>query len=105
MELNSFLFPAPQSSYTIHASIGDLLFIPRDKVLPPPLITPSVASSAKEIKDGARIAMDSMNLPTGFSEYPKKTALGAQKTVSVNPHFTRPSKKVEDHRVFPFERK
>lgn len=31
MELNSFLFPAPQSSYTIHAAIGDLLFIPRDK--------------------------------------------------------------------------
>lgn len=30
MELNSFLFPAPQSSYTIHGAIGDLLFIPRD---------------------------------------------------------------------------
>jgi len=29
MDLNSFLFPAPQSSYTIHATIGDLLFIPR----------------------------------------------------------------------------
>lgn len=29
MELNSFLFPAPQSSYTINGAIGDLLYIPR----------------------------------------------------------------------------
>ena len=30
MELNSFLFPAPQSSYSIHGSIGDIIYIPRD---------------------------------------------------------------------------
>ena len=29
MELNSFLFPAPQSSYTIHGALGDILYIPR----------------------------------------------------------------------------
>ena len=29
MELNSFLFPAPQSSYSIHGSIGDVIYIPR----------------------------------------------------------------------------
>ena len=29
MELNSFLFPAPASSYTVNAAVGDLLFIPR----------------------------------------------------------------------------
>ena len=29
MEFNSFLFPAPQSSYTIHGSIGDIIYIPR----------------------------------------------------------------------------
>ena len=29
MELNSFLFPAPQSSYSIHGSIGDIIYIPR----------------------------------------------------------------------------
>jgi|LauGreDrversion4_2_1035121.scaffolds.fasta_scaffold379430_1 hypothetical protein len=32
MDLNSFLFPAPESSYTIHAAIGDLLFIPRTRL-------------------------------------------------------------------------
>ena len=31
MDLNSFLFPAPHSSYTLQGSIGDLLFIPRKK--------------------------------------------------------------------------
>ena len=29
MELNSFLFPAPASSYTMHGAIGDLIYIPR----------------------------------------------------------------------------
>jgi hypothetical protein len=32
MELNSFLFPAPQPSYSVHSAIGDLLYIPRKKV-------------------------------------------------------------------------
>ena len=31
MELNSFLFPAPQPSYTVHSAIGDLLYIPRKR--------------------------------------------------------------------------
>ena len=30
MELNSFLFPAPTSSYSIHGAIGDLIYIPRE---------------------------------------------------------------------------
>lgn len=30
MELNSFLFPAPQSSYSVHGSIGDILYIPKN---------------------------------------------------------------------------
>jgi len=29
MELNSFLFPAPSSSYTVYGSIGDLIYIPK----------------------------------------------------------------------------
>ena len=29
MDLNSFLFPAPQSSYNMHNSIGDIIYIPR----------------------------------------------------------------------------
>jgi hypothetical protein len=29
MEFNSFLFPAPQSSYTMHGAIGDIIYIPR----------------------------------------------------------------------------
>jgi len=29
MEFNSFLFPAPPSSYTTHGGAGDLLYIPR----------------------------------------------------------------------------
>lgn len=32
MELNSFLFPAPQSSYTMQGAIGDLIYIPRIKI-------------------------------------------------------------------------
>jgi hypothetical protein len=38
MDLNSFLFPAPQSSYTINAAIGDILFIPRNYPLTKPLL-------------------------------------------------------------------
>jgi len=29
MELNSFLFPAPQSSYTMLGAIGELIYVPR----------------------------------------------------------------------------
>lgn len=29
MELNSFMFPAPKPSYSLHTALGDLLFIPR----------------------------------------------------------------------------
>ncbi len=29
MELNSFLFPAPSPSYSIHGAIGDVVYIPR----------------------------------------------------------------------------
>lgn len=29
MELNSFLFPAPSSSYTMHGAIGEIIYIPR----------------------------------------------------------------------------
>ncbi len=29
MELNSFMFPAPRPSYSLHTALGDLLFIPR----------------------------------------------------------------------------
>ena len=53
MELNSFLFPAPQSSYTVHAAIGDLLFIPK-KITPegqtqhiPCLYLPNTSGSSK----------------------------------------------------------
>jgi len=30
MELNSFLFPAPASSYTVKGAVGDLIYIPRN---------------------------------------------------------------------------
>ena len=33
MELNSFLFPAPQSSYTMHGGVGEILYIPREPYL------------------------------------------------------------------------
>lgn len=52
MDLNSFLFPAPESSYTIHAAVGDLLFIPRTQNLKkdtpiPCLYMPHAAGSSK----------------------------------------------------------
>ena len=29
MEFNSFLFPAPQSSYSMHGAVGEIIYIPR----------------------------------------------------------------------------
>ena len=29
MEFNSFLFPAPQSSYSAQTNLGDLIYIPK----------------------------------------------------------------------------